>query len=209
LSDKKRGGRPKKFDRTEALVAALQVFWSKGYDGASLTDLTTAMGINGPSLYAEFGDKLALYRCAIQHYAEDHGCAPLTAFEREADIQKAVRAFMVAAIEHATAAEGGARGCFLSSCVATSAGALEGVDALLQAAITDTDQRIAQRFDVERTAGNLPDVFPSLERARLLLDLRQGHVFRARAGFGPHELSDDLEYRTRMVLQCDEITRST
>lgn len=84
-----------------------------------------------------------------------------------------------------------------------------GADGLLQAANTDTDTRIAQRFDAERAAGNLPDAFPSLERARLLLDLRQGHVFRARAGFEPQELSDDLGYRARMVLHCDEITRST
>lgn len=201
MIDKKRSGRPKKFDRQEALTAALYVFWAKGYDGASLKDLTTAMGINSPSLYAEFGDKQTLYRQAILLYAQDHNCAPLTAFEGEIDIEKAVKAFMAAAIEHATTAENGARGCFLSSCVATSAGELEGVDTLLMNTIEETDLRIAKRFETEKNKGTLPSDFPALERAQLMLDLRQGHVFRARAGFHQDEMTKDLDYRARIILQ--------
>ena len=159
MTAKKPGGRPKKFHRDEALSTALQVFWAKGYDGASIKDLTSAMGINSPSLYAEFGDKLSLYQQAITLYAEDHGCAPMTAFESEPDIELAVRAFMNAAIEHATTNEGGARGCFLSSCVATSAGEVEGVQDLLKQAIIETDQAIAARFEAEKQKGALPADF--------------------------------------------------
>ncbi|MGB0967089.1 MAG: TetR/AcrR family transcriptional regulator [Halocynthiibacter sp.] len=183
------------------MAAALQVFWLKGYDGASLKDLTSAMGINSPSLYAEFGDKRSLYLEAIRLYSEDHGCAPLTAFQSEADIERAVHAFLNAALEHATHQESGARGCFLSSCVATSAGEVEGVEGLLQEAIMNTDQIIAARFDSEKENGNLPQNFPSLERARLLLDLRQGHVFRARAGFEANSMMSGIDYRVDIVLQ--------
>lgn len=200
MTVKKLGGRPKKFSREQALAAALQVFWAKGYEGASLKDLTAAMKINSPSLYAEFGDKLSLYQQAIRLYSEDHGCAPLTAFESEAEIKNAVRAFMAASIEHATSQESGARGCFLSSCVATSAGEIDGIQSLLRNAIEDTDQLIAARFDAEKEKGALPADFPSLERARLMLDLRQGHVFRARAGFDPDGMTSDLDYRVRIVL---------
>lgn len=203
MNDKKKVGRPRKFKREEALEAALQVFWAKGYEGASLRDLTTAMGINSPSLYAEFGDKLSLYQQAIILYSQDHGCAPLTAFEAEPDITKAVRSFMTAVIEFATDDDEHARGCFLSSSVATSAGTHVGVQDLLQEAITSTDQIIAERFDTEKAKGTLPNDFPSLSRARLLLDLRQGHVFRARAGFEPTELLEDIEYRASIVLQQD------
>src|SRR5882762_7096049 len=63
-------GRPRAFDLDQALDRALKVFWRKGYEGASLPDLTKAMGINRPSLYAAFGNKEALFRKAIDRYVE-------------------------------------------------------------------------------------------------------------------------------------------
>ena len=61
-------GRPREFCVDKALADALRVFWSKGYEGASLTDLTEAMGITRPSLYAAFGNKEALFRKALDLY---------------------------------------------------------------------------------------------------------------------------------------------
>src|SRR5438132_8746393 len=63
-------GRPRAFAIDEALDRALQVFWRQGYEGASLSELTRAMGINRPSLYAAFGGKEALFRKALDRYAE-------------------------------------------------------------------------------------------------------------------------------------------
>src|SRR5438876_317753 len=63
-------GRPREFDPEKALDRALKVFWKKGYEGASLPELTRAMGINRPSLYAAFGNKEALFRKAMKRYAE-------------------------------------------------------------------------------------------------------------------------------------------
>jgi AcrR family transcriptional regulator len=62
-------GRPRAFDLEEALDRAMRVFWEKGYLGASLSDLTGAMGINRPSLYAAFGNKEELYRKVLDRYA--------------------------------------------------------------------------------------------------------------------------------------------
>jgi AcrR family transcriptional regulator len=61
-------GRPRKFDEEEALEAAMRVFWEKGYEGASLRDLTEAMGIDRKSMYLTFGDKQALFKKALNRY---------------------------------------------------------------------------------------------------------------------------------------------
>src|SRR6202011_2644122 len=63
-------GRPRSFDVDKALEAATLVFWRKGYEGTSLSDLTKALGANRPSLYAAFGDKEALFRKALDRYLD-------------------------------------------------------------------------------------------------------------------------------------------
>lgn len=66
-------GRPRTFDRTEALERAMEVFWQRGYEGTSMSDLTGAMGINSPSLYAAFGSKEELFREAVARYDQTLG----------------------------------------------------------------------------------------------------------------------------------------
>jgi AcrR family transcriptional regulator len=61
-------GRPRAFDREAALSKAMRLFWQKGYEATSLADLTAAMGIASPSLYAAFGSKEALFVEALNHY---------------------------------------------------------------------------------------------------------------------------------------------
>lgn len=63
-------GRPREFDANEALDKALMAFWQRGFEGTSISDLTEAMGINRPSLYAAFGNKETLFRLALDRYAE-------------------------------------------------------------------------------------------------------------------------------------------
>lgn len=70
---KPRAGRPRSFDREQALDAAMHVFWRQGYEGASLAALTYAMHINRPSLYAAFGDKAGLFREAVARYGTGPG----------------------------------------------------------------------------------------------------------------------------------------
>ena len=63
-------GRPREFDEERALEAALLLFWRQGYEGTSLAQLTEAMGINAPSLYAAFGSKEQLFRRAVDRYVQ-------------------------------------------------------------------------------------------------------------------------------------------
>ncbi len=193
-------GRPRTFDSREALTAAMNVFWAKGYDGASLKDLTGAMGISGPSMYAAFGDKRELFLKTIDLYGDVDGCAPVVIFESEPDIRLAVRGFLEEVIKYATAHESGAKGCFLASSVSASIGEVEGVKERVEKAIEDTDKRLASRFDREKQNSVLAEDFPSLERARLLYDIRQGYMFRGRAGWTAEAMRQDLDHRVAMIL---------
>lgn len=200
MNDTKKMGRPRTFNEGEALLAAMNAFWTKGYDGTSMKDLTAAMGISGPSLYSAFGDKRELYLKTIDHYADVDGCAPIVAFESEPDITKAVKGFLESVILFSTAEQGGAKGCFLASCVSTSVGEVEGVAERMELAIAGTDERLAKRFDHEKDLGNLPADFPSKARAILMHDMRQGYVFRTRAGWTAKALLRDIDERVDMIL---------
>src|SRR2546426_4232070 len=104
-------GRPRSFDADKALEKALRIFWKKGYEGATLPDLTRAMGINRPSLYAAFGNKEALFRKAIDRYIEGPACHLGEALE-EPTARKVVERFVRGSIDLVTDPRN-PRGCFL------------------------------------------------------------------------------------------------
>lgn len=88
-------GRPRAFDRKAALEQATRLFWVKGYEATSIADLTQAMGIGSPSLYAAFGSKEALYAEALQHYAETNEHFVWAAFQSADTARDAVMAFLM------------------------------------------------------------------------------------------------------------------
>ena len=85
--------RPREFDEAVALDAAIQCFWSRGYEATSVRDLADAMGIAGPSLYNTFGDKRTLYRQALEHYVERGFCDRVRRFESQLAPRAAIGAF--------------------------------------------------------------------------------------------------------------------
>ncbi|MEB2605873.1 TetR/AcrR family transcriptional regulator [Burkholderia cenocepacia] len=88
-------GRPRSFDKEAALDRAMEVFWRLGYEGASMTDLTAAMGIASPSLYAAFGSKEALFRQALEHYRATEGQEIWGGVERAASAYDAVQNYLM------------------------------------------------------------------------------------------------------------------
>lgn len=200
MEENKKKGRPRKFDVEMALNKAINVFWKKGYHGASLTDLTKEMGINGPSLYSAFGSKHDLYLQSIEAYINKDNCLPIIAFEEEADIKLAVKAFFKEIIKDTFENSQGVSGCFLSSCVATSAEECTDVKSILKETVKAAEKRLTERFEKEKQLGGLPEHFPSLKRAKLLFDLRQGIAFRARAGLSKKEISESLDSLVELVL---------
>src|SRR6188768_3917472 len=86
-------GRPRAFDEETVLDRAIQVFWQHGYEGASLSALTSAMGINRPSLYATFGSKEQLFQRAFARYHESH-VAGVRAALQQPTAYAAIEAFL-------------------------------------------------------------------------------------------------------------------
>jgi AcrR family transcriptional regulator len=87
-------GRPRTFDRDEALRKAMNVFWRYGYEGSSVSDLTAAMGINSPSLYAAFGCKEQLFREAVAYYNATEGATAATILREAAIAREAIAAVL-------------------------------------------------------------------------------------------------------------------
>jgi AcrR family transcriptional regulator len=88
-------GRPRAFDRKAALDRATRLFWTKGYEATSIADLTQAMGIGSPSLYAAFGSKEALYAEALQHYADTNEHFVWASFHSAETARGAIMAFLM------------------------------------------------------------------------------------------------------------------
>jgi len=140
-------GRPREFDTEEALAAALRVFWEKGYDGASLTDLTEAMGITRPSLYAAFGNKEALFKRALDLYETEK----LAYVRRALDAPTArgvVQRLLDGAIKNMTSECPGCLGVIVSvSCGSTESPIQQDVRARAQSARAAMVERLQRAID--------------------------------------------------------------
>src|SRR5262245_15004892 len=87
-------GRPRSFDKAAALDLAVPVFWRCGFQAAALSDLTEAMDLNKPSLYAAFGDKEGLFLQALGRYVAVHMPRHASLLEREPDVRTAIALFL-------------------------------------------------------------------------------------------------------------------
>jgi TetR/AcrR family transcriptional repressor of nem operon len=92
-------GRPREFDETQVLEAAMRCFWAQGYEATSVRDLAGEMSITGASLYNAFGDKRALYRRALDHYVHQTVRARVGRLEATLPPLAAIRAFFSEIVE--------------------------------------------------------------------------------------------------------------
>jgi AcrR family transcriptional regulator len=181
-------GRPRMFEREDALDRAVIAFWAKGYSGTTLDDLTESMGINRPSLYASFGGKHDLYMEAIDRYAMTYGCQPVKALQSETDIKKSVAAFLDASIRCVTSKDG-PKGCLISTVAADDAEKDSQVRDKINSIFTETDRVIADHFKAAQRSGQLFEGASPDSLARMTFSITHSFAARARVGASRKELS--------------------
>jgi len=179
-------GRPRRFDIDTALNRAVEVFWRKGYEGASVSDLTEAMGINPPSLYAAFGNKEALFRKALDRYQASHA-----AFWKEAlDAPTAFEA--VKRLLHGTAErlteKGNPPGCLIVQGALCGGEECDSVKAELASRRNASMALIRERLKRGRAAGDLPTNAHPGSLARYVTTVIQGMAVQAASGTTRAEL---------------------
>lgn len=181
-------GRPRGFDPSEAVAAALELFWRQGYQATSLDDLTSAMGLSRSSFYACFGAKRAVLLHAVRAYAKD-GLATLAGIESaEREPADAVRT-MVRTIANP---DGGSRGCLLVNCITELAPHDAELAALARSHIERIERIIARLLAKDGGRDAAP-------RARALIALTIGAITLRKAGIGQDSIDAVLVEAEKLI----------
>ncbi len=179
-------GRPRGFDEAEALEKALCVFWHKGYETASVDDLTKAMGLSRSSFYGTFGSKRALFHKALSHYSE-RGLKTLR------EVADAGGDDPVGAIMEALAnPQGGRDGCMLINCLTELAPHDDDVAALGRHHLESIDEIIARAIEPSNPG-------QALDKARAFASLAIGTLALRKAGVPAEQISQTLN-QARLVI---------
>lgn len=179
-------GRPLAFDQDLALEKALLVFWSRGYEGASMAELVTALGINKPSIYASFGNKEALFKKALEKYIS--GTAGfITKALNEPSAKQVAEKFLIGAVEFLSD-KSHPSGCMIVQGALTCGQGAEMVQKELTALRLKLAESFKQRFDLAIKQGDLPPNTESSDLAKYLTTLHQGLSVQATSGASKSEL---------------------
>jgi AcrR family transcriptional regulator len=179
-------GRPRAFDTDQALDAALDLFWRKGYEGTSIADLTDAMGINPPSLYAAFGGKEALFRQALDRYEAKHAyfwnaaLAAPTAYE-------AIKTLLEGTAE-ALSEKKSPRGCLIVQGALSGGDECDPVRQELAARRNKSVTMIRERLARAKREGDLPKDADPASLARYFATVIHGMAVQAVSGVSRPEL---------------------
>jgi AcrR family transcriptional regulator len=181
-------GRPRSFDRDEALDKALEVFWRQGYEPTSIAELCHAMGINPPSLYAAFGNKEALFRQALDRYVEK-----VSVYICEAMAQPTARAAVekLLLVKAEKLTEPGRPGaCML---VSGALGCAEATQCARDQLSELGEHALRERFQRGIADGDLPKDADPAALARYIATVGHGMVIQAAAGATREQLLDVVD----------------
>jgi AcrR family transcriptional regulator len=180
-------GRPREFCVDAALAAALRVFWSKGYEGTSLTDLTEAMGITRPSLYAAFGNKESLFRKALDLYQREK-LEYIGRALQQPTARGVAEVLLRGAVENASSGDE-PRGCLG---VITSVACGQEAESIREDVLERgkvAKRALVERFERAKKEGDLPANVEIESLTNLLYAVVQGICIQAGSGATRDELS--------------------
>lgn len=184
---KKSRGRPRAFDRTQALELALKLFWAKGYEGTSLSDLTNTLGINAPSLYAAFESKPALYRESINLYLAQQYKRIDALLAQAATARIGLDAMLREAAEQFTAPDQ-PPGCPIASGVLRCAEANAAIAQLTAEHRRNTRTMMLKRLQQGQTEGDIPAEIDLIALAGFYAGVIQGMSVQAIDGASQADL---------------------
>lgn len=179
-------GRPREFDVDRALDSALEVFWRNGYEGASIADLTAAMGINPPSLYAAFGNKEGLFRKALDRYIDQRTLFWEEAFEKPT-ARDTVEHLLLGSADFLTE-ESNPHGCMLVRSAMSCSEAEETIQKHLTARRAEGEAKLRERLQQARKNGEMPSDLEPADYARYIMTMLEGMSVRAAGGATRKEL---------------------
>jgi AcrR family transcriptional regulator len=190
-------GRPRGFDADEALDRAIEVFWRQGYEGASLQDLTSAMGINRPSMYAAYGNKEELFRRAVARYAEAD-----MAYAREALAEPTAYAVIEKFLR--TNADALTRADRPHGCLSIQGGLAGGSDdggtaRFLATSRLAGEAALADRLRRAVDEGDLPAGTDAVALARYVMVVSEGNAVHAAAGVDRASLHATVDVAMRAI----------
>jgi len=174
-------GRPLSFDRDAALETAMHVFWERGYEAASIADLTAAMGITPPSLYTAFGDKEQLFLEAIERYALGYGSAGARALNEEPTARGAIERWLLEAANELTQ-PCHPKGCMVVMAATNCSAAAERVQDALLLRRTEAIASVGRRIQGGIDNGELPPDTDAQDLANFYATIYQGMSMQAKDG---------------------------
>ena len=174
-------GRPLSFNRDAALETAMHVFWERGYEAASIADLTAAMGITPPSLYTAFGDKEHLFLETVERYALNFGSAGTRALKEEATAYGAIERWLLEAANELTE-PCHPKGCMVVMAATNCSAAAERVQDALLLRRTENLAEVSRRIQGGIDKGELPGNTCPVELANFYGAVFQGMSMQAKDG---------------------------